>query len=273
MLVPKHRFVAALVLGLLTAHAVGLARDCRAAGWVNTRQFPPFDVWTEFPLTEVQDLLAELAQLQQDLHRDLGVPGAGQWVAVHLFRDKYSYARYLRQHLAHVPYRRALYVKSQGQGRVYAYRSRELPTDLRHECTHALLHAVLPVVPLWLDEGLAEYYEMPAAKRSFDNPHLRTLRWNLIFGSAPQLESLEKLGDISEMKQAEYRNSWAWVHFMLHGPEAARQELVRYLWEIASGTPPAALSQRLEQRLPGTRQRLLAHLKGWKRESWLSAFR
>ena len=36
---------------------------------------------------------------------------------------------------------------------------RQFEADLRHECTHALLHAALPYVPLWLDEGLASLYE------------------------------------------------------------------------------------------------------------------
>jgi hypothetical protein len=43
---------------------------------------------------------------------------------------------------------------------VFAYRGEDFETDLRHECTHALLNAALPVVPLWLDEGLAEYFEV-----------------------------------------------------------------------------------------------------------------
>lgn len=269
----RHRNGWALLAALLTASILATQpRQC-PADWVNCKQFPPFDVWVEFPLSEAQGLLGELAQLQRDLSRDLGLPQAQQAIVVYLFRDQRSYASYLKQYLPTVPYRRALFVKSQGQGKVFTYRSRELPVDLRHECTHALLHAVLPMVPLWLDEGLAEYYEVPASQRSYDNPHLGTLRWNLLLGAIPKLESLEKKSDLSDMNRADYRYSWAWVHFMLHGPKEAKEELYWFLRDIWAGTPPGLLSQRLEQRLPKPGKRVAKHLKGWKRDSWFSAFR
>ena len=53
-----------------------------------------------------------------------------------------------------------------------AYRNPEFGNDLRHECTHALLHAVLPAVPLWLDEGLAKYFEVQRASRAYGHPYL-----------------------------------------------------------------------------------------------------
>ena len=46
---------------------------------------------------------------------------------------------------------------------VYTYWGDRIQQDLRHELTHALLHSVLKDVPLWLDEGLAEYFELPPA--------------------------------------------------------------------------------------------------------------
>ena len=45
---------------------------------------------------------------------------------------------------------------------VYAQGGDRLADDLRHEMTHAYLHSVVPDVPLWLDEGLAKYFELPA---------------------------------------------------------------------------------------------------------------
>jgi len=270
----RHQAVGALAWIVVAALSlVQGPRHCRAAGWINSKEFPPFDVWAEFPLDGWQGLLGELAQLQLDLTQDLRVPQTRQWIEVFLFRDQQSYSRYLREHLPDVPYRRALYVKSQGQGRVYAYRSRELATDLRHECTHALLHAVLPVVPLWLDEGLAEYFEVPANERSYDNPHLSSLRWNLLLGTVAKLEALEKKSDLAEMSRGDYRHAWAWIHYMLHGSEQARQELIGFLRDIGAGALPGLLSQRLRRRLPATEKRVTAHIKGWKRERWFGGFR
>ena len=57
-------------------------------------------------------------------------------------------------------------MKGRGPGKVFAYKSKALPVDVRHEGTHGLLHAALPMVPLWLDEGLAEYFEVPGRQPS-----------------------------------------------------------------------------------------------------------
>ncbi len=266
MLKTPRRTCPTAVLALLAVLIpIGWPRLVVARNWVDERVSGPFVCRAEFPLSSVEGLLRELAQLQDDLVRYLGVPPAQEPIELYLFRNESSYSSYISRHLPNVPYRRALYVKSQGPGKVFAYRSRAFETDVRHECTHALLHAVLPVVPLWLDEGLAEYFEVPVQQRAFDNPHLRGLRWNLRLGMVPRLEGLEQKGGLSDMGRAEYRCSWAWVHFMLHGPKEAHDELVRFLQDLQANTPPGLLSRRLEQRLPKTRQRLAAHFRRWKR--------
>ena len=71
---------------------------------------------------------------------------------------------YIEAHYPDIPYRRALFIKEHGLAGLYAYRHADLAVDLRHECTHAMLHASLPYVPLWLDEGLAEYFEATARR-------------------------------------------------------------------------------------------------------------
>ncbi len=239
--------------------------DDRTNVWVDSRVCGPFVVWAEFPLDGYRRLLGQLAGLQNDLQEYLGVPRASEAIEVYLFRDKQSYSRFIKANLRNVPYRRALYIKRQGPGQVFAYRSRQIATDLRHESTHALLHAVQPMVPLWLDEGLAEFFEVAPEKRAFENPHLGSLRWNLLLGNATKLESLEKTRSIGDLSQADYRHAWAWTHFMLLGPPQAREELVGYLSDIRAKTPPGHLSMRLGRRFSSPRRSLSAHFKSWKR--------
>ena len=156
---------------------------------------------------------------------------------------------------------------------VFAYRSNEFEVDVRHESTHALLHADLAVVPLWLDEGLAEYFEAPYQERAFNHPHLSQMKWQVskvnltarITSAAPSLERLEELRDLKQMGAAEYRQSWAWVHFMLHGSPEAQEELMRYLTDIRAQTPPGKLSSRLRARIPNLEQKFADHLRQWKR--------
>jgi hypothetical protein len=231
----------------------------------DTRQVGPFLCRADFSLAEIDGVLNELAQLQADLSRTLAVPGPREPVDLYLFHDKAAYTRCLDHYLPNLPYRKALYVKDRGTGKVFAHRSRDFQTDLRHECTHALLHAALPMVPLWLDEGLAGYFEMAPEKRASGNPHLESIRWSLQWGTGPSLPALEQQTDVAKMGRTQYRDSWAWVHFMLHGPEEAHQELLAFLADIRRGTPPGLLSQRLEKRLPGLQQRFAQHFRQWNR--------
>jgi hypothetical protein len=144
---------------------------------------------------------------------------------------------------------------------VFAYRGQDFEIDVRHECTHALLHAWLPDVPLWLDEGLAEYFEVPHDQRAGQHPHLAALRALVRSGEAPRLEELEEFAEISQMGRSEYRDAWAWVHFALHGPPAAREEFERYLADLAAGGDPGSLSTRLLRRLPDLRRQVTEHFR------------
>lgn len=259
----RTRFTVSAVL-FAAALLVGMEHVCPAQNWADARTAGPFICRADFPLTGVESLFAELAQLQDDVVRALGIRPAREAIEIYLFRDPSSYRKYLAQRFPQVPYRRALFIKSDGPGMVFAHRGSQFEVDLRHECTHALIHASLPMVPLWLDEGIAEYFEVAPNQRASHNPHLSGIRWGARFGIAPRMSTLEKKSDIVQMGSAEYRNAWAWVHFMLHGPAEAHDELARFLNDIQASTPPGLLSQRLERRLPKTDRRFLAHFAAWK---------
>jgi hypothetical protein len=199
--------------------------------------------------------------LQADLQQTLGIAAPREKIHLYLFRDKGSYQRYLSKHLPKAPRRRALFVKDRGTSMVFAYESRDFDVDVRHETTHALLHASLPMVPLWLDEGLAEYFEVPRDERAGGNPHLSTARWNLRIGLRPKLDVLESKQKVEDFGRGDYRNAWAWVHFMLHGPPAAKQELTAFLADIVQNTPPGRISDRLRMRIPNVDDEIAGHLK------------
>jgi hypothetical protein len=232
---------------------------------VDRRLAYPFLVRADFPLAEYSALFDELIQVQSEVSRLLALPPPRETVNIVLFRDEATYRAYGKKNFPAVPFRRALFVKAAGPGTVYAFRGPELPVDVRHESTHGLLHATLPMVPLWLDEGLAEYFEVGADQRASGNPHHDALKWNLRLGRAPRLARLESRHDLSEMTASDYRDAWAWVHFMLHGPNEAHDELVRFLADIRASSAPGQLSARLESRLPGVEKRLVEHFRTWPR--------
>jgi len=244
--------------------AVGPAHRAVAA-WGDQRVAGPFVLRSEFPLAGADDLIKDLQRLSIDVADGLKIPRAEGPIDVYLFRGRSTYEKYLARNLPDVVHRRALYVKRGQRAMVLAYREADLALDLRHECTHALLHAVLPMVPLWLDEGLAKYFEMPADKRVFDSPQLASLRWNVRVGGAPRLEKLEALSKLNDMGPAEYRAAWGWVHFLLHGSPEGYDELVRYLADIQASALPGHLSQRLRQRSPAIAEGYSAHFQHWQR--------
>lgn len=250
---------------MAASHWATSALPCSAAQWVDTQSYGPFHCQATFPMGDLTPLFRELSALDLELQRTLAVPAAGKPVNVHLLSNKQMHQAFLKKMFPQVPYRRALYVQRAGRGSVYAYRHKELAIDLRHECTHALLHSNLPMVPLWLDEGLAEYFEMPVEQRAFGHPHFKKLRWNLRFGMIPSVETLEACGDLTEMGGAEYRYSWAWVHFMLHGPLPVHRALVHYLAEIRRGNPPGQLSRWLRRESPDLERQIALHFKRWRR--------
>ncbi|HEY4235539.1 MAG TPA: hypothetical protein VGM76_19055 [Lacipirellulaceae bacterium] len=243
--------------------SVGGPSAVAAEPWVDARQVGPFICQATFPLHEYDPLLAKLPDLEREIDRTLGLPPAHEPIYIYLFSDAQSHRQYLHQHFPDVPYRRALFVKEGGLAAVYAYRHDQLDIDLRHECTHALLHANLPTVPLWLDEGLAEYFEMPEDQRATDHPHFGALRWNMRLGMVRSVADLEQRQELVQMGTLDYHYAWAWTHFMLHGPNTAHVVLVDYLADVHRGEPADKFSDRLAKTIPDSTDRMVQHFQRW----------
>jgi len=253
-------------MGFICLFLLPLSATLRAEQrWPDERTVLPFVLHADFSLDGQRGLVDQMARLQQDLSATLGVQASQETIHLFLFQRRGTYQNYIKEYFSNLPYRRALFIKERGPGMVFAYRHDDFETDVRHESTHALLHGALPMVPLWLDEGLAEYFEVPPAERAYENDHLRKLQWYARFGKTPNIERLEEIDSINGMGQTEYRDAWGWVHFMIHGPAEAREVLKDYLADIQAHSPPGILSQRLRQRIPDLDRQLSTHLKNWKK--------
>lgn len=228
--------------------------------WPDERQAEQFLCHADFSLSSRLPLLAELAALQHDLGQVLGAAPPREFIHLFLFKEKTTYQDYLKQYFPRVPYRRALFIKARGPGMVFAFAGPDLEIDVRHECTHALLHAWLTGdVPLWLDEGLAEYFEVARHERASEHPHHQLVRVAYEAGQPPRLEALEALSKVEEMGREEYRDAWALIHFLLHGPPPAREELLSYLRMLHKNEATEPLSLRLRRRIPDFDRQLAGH--------------
>lgn len=229
--------------------------------WADERELGPYVIHSEFPLVDVQNLVDDLGDLQRDIERLLSLECQPNAIEIHLFSSKRGYDQYLKVRVPEGVKRQALFVPGTDALRVYAYRHAGLDVDVRHETTHALLHTALPYVPIWIDEGIAEYFEVPDSLRTRGNPHrkelqnaIRYLKWK------PNLEQLESKRKLMDMDGKDYRDAWGIVHFLLNGPPEAKKALAIYFEEIQSGAAPTPLSDQLRRRIPNLDQVIIDHL-------------
>jgi Protein of unknown function (DUF1570) len=204
---------------------------------------------SDFEIQKNLPIFKELSDLREQVYRELRLSPSSTKVFVYLFEDQERYERFMRLKYPDLPKRRAFFVaqpRRLGGNEdllVYTYWGHRIHQDLRHELTHAILHSALKDVPLWLDEGLAEYFEVPPGWDGANLQHVEQLRQPP--GPKFDLDRLEKLTDVQQMSPMEYRESWAWVHLMLRSTPQAKQALISYLQELRSNPQPGPLRPRL----------------------------
>lgn len=236
-----------------------LASGAETDRWIIQQQRGAIELYAEFD-PDVPRVWSEVEDVRRELAEQLNVRASGEKIQIMLFASHGSYLRYLQADIPDARYRRAIFFRNGDVYQIYVWRSRSLITDLRHELTHALLHQHLMFLPLWIDEGLAEYFEEPAARR-LQSARLGAVRWKARVGWTPSLNQLEAIPAAAEMTEDDYRDSWAWVCFLMQESPETRQLLADYLQVIARGEAPGAFSHFLQVRAPGTKNRLNSYFR------------
>ena len=207
-------------------------------------------IHSDFPVAAQHRLLEDLSARRLDLSRRLALPVSSEPIQVYLFENADRFHAFMRLNHPEFPERRAFFVETDTRLIVYAHWADRVAEDLRHEVTHAYLHAVVPQLPLWLDEGLAEYFEVPRGSDGVNRPHLEHLAARLEQGRwQPDLRRLERLQSSFDMSQDDYAESWAWAHFLLHSRLAHRELLQGYLAELRHNGSAEPLSLQLTRML------------------------
>jgi hypothetical protein len=201
---------------------------------------------SDFELPRDHRLIRELILERDDICTTLGIPATDEPIQVYLFRDAERYQEYLVHNFPTVPSRRAFFLETDTRLTVYAHWSDRVAEDLRHEMAHGYLHAALPNLPLWVDEGLAEYFEVPRGLGGLNQPHVALLSDSVTHDNwQPNLRRLESLTDSAQLNQRDYAESWAWVYFMLHSPPERREILTNYLADLRAKGAAEPVSTRL----------------------------
>ncbi|MEK6259927.1 MAG: hypothetical protein AABP62_15005 [Planctomycetota bacterium] len=216
-------------------------------------------VRSDVKLPKNHRLLRDLDSLRDEIADTLSLPVQKQPVTIYLFSDEVRYAQYLQARYPLLPPRRAYFVGTPKELAVYTFWGEKIQEDLRHEYTHGVLHASLQDVPLWLDEGLAEYFEVASRPAGLNREYATRLAGDFARGWHPNLERLESLEAVNDMQKADYQEAWAWIHFLLHHSDDSRDVLLGYLRELQSDGKPGPLSTRLRTAIPQVDERFAAH--------------
>ena len=208
-------------------------------------------VMSDVKLASDHPLITDLQSLRTRVTQTLRLPQEGRMVTVYLFSNEHDYQRYVAQRFPALPPRRAYFVGSSHELAVYTFWGQRVREDLRHEFTHGLLHAHLAYVPLWLDEGLAEYFEVAGTNASgLQQDYSIQLASAASNGWQPNLARLEQLEQVWQMTRDDYQESWAWVHYCMHGSSEARNTLLGYVQELRTNPNPGKFQDRLRQANP-----------------------
>jgi hypothetical protein len=245
-----------------------LLTGCRSTGQQlvsrparHTIQADHFTVMTNFRLKNKHPLITELEEVRKQVTEtlDLPVDQHQEQVSVYIFSSELEYHQYLQATYPGLPRRRAYFIGTPGELAVYTFWGDRIREDLRHEFTHGILHAGSKNVPLWLDEGLAEYFEVTHAGGTNDE-YVERLTTAINNGWRPDIRRLERLEEVGQMQRADYQEAWAWVHLMLHDVPQGRELLLSYLAELRTSAHPAPFTDRLDAKFPGATTRLLDHI-------------
>ena len=212
------------------------------------RRVGQLQIHADFPLAGQHRLIRELDNLRATISQQLDLPVSDEPIHLYLFADFKDYRAFVQRHFPQFPTRRACFIKTDTTLAVFAAWQDRIAEDLRHETTHGYLHAVVPAVPLWLDEGLAEFFELPEAAAGLHERHAAHLAGRLLEGTwLPRLERLEAIDDAAVMSQDHYAEAWCWVHWLLRTTPERRLLLETYLRDLRNDAATAPLSVRLRE--------------------------
>jgi hypothetical protein len=215
---------------------------------------------TDFELSPDHRLLREVKAERGDICRVLDMPPSDEPIHVHLFEQEETYRQFVARHFPDVPQRRAFFLETDTRLAVFAIWSDRVSDDLRHELAHGYLHASVPNLPLWLDEGLAEFFEVPRGQQGLNVPHVELLASMIENDWRPDMSQLERLKTAGEMQQHHYAESWAWVHFLLQTEPERRELLCSYLETLRTDGSAPPLSEKVQGLVEGPEAALTEYL-------------
>jgi hypothetical protein len=166
---------------------------------------------------------------------------------VFLFRSGATFRDYLPRYQGRPEEDTGLYQPSPGAGYLLLQDAPDPDLDpvALHEATHAIVHAAIPHVPLWLDEGLAQYFstlKVDDDDARVGEPAPEWLAWLHGHARLPLADLLAMDATSPDYHEGErrltvYAQSWLLVHMLLTESVAGQARFNRYLAALRRGEP------------------------------------
>jgi hypothetical protein len=242
-----------------------LQSQSQASAWPNQSRIGQFHIHSSNRFSDLDDIGFALKQLTGEIEAVVGEPLGNETIHIVVLSSAEEFVRYIHHYFPTAPTRRALFVKDRGPGIVFSYQHPEWFSDLRHECTHALLHQRHSRLPLWLDEGLAEYFESrtntvaraPAMRGSRvtrannDVPDLmRNRRATHRSDLRVEMMQLESIDQTSQMSEQHYRLARDWVEFAIESSDSSLLTIRGYIADCSRLENAGSLTARLDVAVP-----------------------
>lgn len=249
-----------ILIGLLVLVPAGLLRaDGRAFA---SRHY---QIHTDLAPGVAEDMARRLDQMYEEysvrLVRFDAAKESPKPASVYLFGNKEQYIRFIGNNMrssagAFIPGRNALAALADGQGRDALRRT------LQHEAFHQFASTTFgPRMPVWLNEGLAQYFEeglwtadgfvsgqVPPRRLRQLNADIeakRIIPFDKMLTMAPEVWEKALAARSPTRGATQYNQAWAMVHFLVqvsdeNGTPRLRQRFLDWLKQIELGADPQA---------------------------------
>jgi FimV-like protein len=272
----SRRILGALLCALAVtgAFAFGAEADLPKPGqkWIEVRtaNFRFFSnagrTATRRVAVDLEELRAVLGQLT-DFELQSPIP-----TYIYVFKNTRSFGPYKTLYRGE-PAAVAGYFASRQQANYIAINadSSDASNIIFHEYVHYVSDTNLWYLPVWLEEGLAEFYATFEVVADVvyvglpDYRHLATLRDSTIvpFESLLAVDHSSPLYNEKDRKGDFYSQSWALVHYMMLGNTDRRRQLEVYLAQIRDGTPAGeAFTESFGAEYKTLEREVRTHLRG-----------
>jgi tetratricopeptide (TPR) repeat protein len=254
----KFRPRSILVLCVLLLYGRGAAGD-RADQWIEVRS-PHFVVASDVGEKRARRIAQQFEQLRGVFHSSFPAFRAdpGQPIQIIAVKDEDAMKEWLPQYWQDKGFLHPSGLYSGQEDKHFVLLRMDATEDnpyhtICHEYAHALLYLNFRSLPLWLNEGLSEFFgncsigDKEVRVGEADRDHLRRLKESSLLLMEELLRVDKSSPYYNEQGRASvfYAEAWALVHYLVLDPAAQKEEILQKFlaaWQESGGQADAARS-------------------------------